>query len=474
MPEYASHEEKVSILQGRLQKRCGVLCSSRRATASNTTRNRRYAAGLATLDLSTLDQILSIDVEAKTMDVEPGVSMESLFDATYRYGLMPKVVPEFRGITVGGAVMGAALESSSFRYGQFYDTCLGVEVLLGDGTLCWASPEEDSELFYALSGSYGTLGLVTRVKLSLVEAPRSIRLSYHVATTYGEALSFFQGLAKVASTAYLEGIVLSPSRIVLIAGTFSDAAPTLHLLRPLSCWYIQHIALRGEDPSCEDVLPVKDYLFRLDRGAFWMGCYAARWPLWRSWLSLWRLHTSAFADRLRRHLADHPPLLSPSWWKRLCLLPFVGARHLYGLWHRLDDDLVEELFVVQDFYVPEGRVVSFLTSVTSCARMFPLWLCPIRGTSSPQFLSPHYCLGSSDTYVNVGIYGHPCHIDGGRLTRMLEAVACEHGARKMLYARTYYDEATFWSIYDALRYQAMRERYRAEGAFLALYPKLSS
>ncbi len=480
MSEYALHQEKVTVLQGQIKERSGSVCSSRHSTHSNTTRNRHYVSGCNTLDLSSLNQVLSIDVESKIIEVEPMVTMEALFDAAYQYGLMPKVVPEFRTITVGGAVMGAALESSSFRYGQFYDTCLGVEVLLGDGTLLWASPEENSELFYALSGSYGTLGLITRIKISLIKAPASIHLAYHLTHSYEEALALFERLSQTPAIDYLEGVVLSSSSIVVIAGTFSNtAAPLTHLLRPLAPWYIQHVVtqekkLKSTANSLEDWMPVRDYLFRLDRGAFWMGCYAARWPLWRSWLCFWRLRSSHFASALRHHLSTHTPELSPSWWRRLCLLPFISSSRLYRLWHRLKGPLIDELFVVQDFYVPKERVLSFLTSVTSLAKIFPLWLCPIKGTTSPQFLSPHYRSTPIPTFFNVGIYGHPYHCDGATLTKQLEKMACEHDARKMLYARTHYEEGAFWSIYDAERYRAARHCYQAEGTFLPIYTKVSS
>jgi FAD/FMN-containing dehydrogenase len=41
--------------------------------------------------------------------------MDKLVKATLKYGLVPPVVTEFPGITVGGAIQGAAAETSSFR-----------------------------------------------------------------------------------------------------------------------------------------------------------------------------------------------------------------------------------------------------------------------------------------------------------------------------------------------------------------------
>ena len=50
-------------------------------------------------------------------------------------GVVAPVITEFPGITVGGAVMGGALESSSFRNGHFADALVALEVVLADGTV---------------------------------------------------------------------------------------------------------------------------------------------------------------------------------------------------------------------------------------------------------------------------------------------------------------------------------------------------
>ena len=52
-----------------------------------------------------------------------------LVAATLRHGLVPIVVPELKTITIGGAVAGCSIESMSFRYGGFHDTCLEYEVI---------------------------------------------------------------------------------------------------------------------------------------------------------------------------------------------------------------------------------------------------------------------------------------------------------------------------------------------------------
>jgi FAD/FMN-containing dehydrogenase len=77
--------------------------------------DRRFAG--RRVDASELTNIVLIDPERRLAVAEPGVTFESLVSATLRHGLVPTVVPELRGITLGGAVAGCSVESMSFRHG---------------------------------------------------------------------------------------------------------------------------------------------------------------------------------------------------------------------------------------------------------------------------------------------------------------------------------------------------------------------
>src|SRR5664279_6298196 len=76
----------------------------------------------AMIDISDLNEVLSIDAKNKTAIVEPNVPMDELVKATLRHGLIPPIVMEFPGITVGGAIQGNGGESSSFKWGAFNQT----------------------------------------------------------------------------------------------------------------------------------------------------------------------------------------------------------------------------------------------------------------------------------------------------------------------------------------------------------------
>ena len=73
------------------------------------------------LDVRRLDRVLRINSETMTADVEGMTTYETLVEETLKFDLLPTVVPELETITIGGAVSGLGIESSSFKYGLVHE-----------------------------------------------------------------------------------------------------------------------------------------------------------------------------------------------------------------------------------------------------------------------------------------------------------------------------------------------------------------
>ena len=143
----------------------------------------RSGAQAPGLDVAAFDGVLSVDPVAGTADVQGMTTYEHLVDATLAHGLMPLVVPQLKTITLGGAVTGLGIESTSFRNGCPHESVLELEVLTGDGEILVARPDnEHSDLYYGFPNSYGTLGYALRMTIELEPvrpyvraAPRAVR-----------------------------------------------------------------------------------------------------------------------------------------------------------------------------------------------------------------------------------------------------------------------------------------------------------
>ena len=395
-----------------------------------------------TVDISALSQVLNIDTESKTALVEPNVPMDRLVEATLKHGLIPPVVMEFPGITVGGGFAGTGGESSSFKYGYFNETVNLVEIILGNGDVVTASDKQHSDLFYGASGAVGSLGIITLLQVQLMEAKKYVKVTYQPTRSISEAVEKIKQKALDPTLDYLDGILFSKEHGVIITGCLTDDLPDTAQVQRFSKakdpWYYLHVkekTSRRTKPVAE-YIPLLEYLFRYDRGGFWVG-------------------TSAFEyfnipfNRFTRWFLDD----------------FLHTRMLYRALHASGDS---RDYIVQDLALPYSTVERFVDYTTESFGIWPLWLCPLRQSRTPT-LHPHFSETEADSQtlkpmLNVGLWGYgPADPDRFVVkNRELEHKLRELGGMKWLYAQTYYDEEEFWEMFDRSWYDGLRRKYNSE------------
>lgn len=389
-----------------------------------------------------LSSVVSINTTDKTALVEPNVSMDVLVEHTLKYKLLPPVVMEFPGITVGGGFSGASGESSSFRYGLFCETVRSVEIVLGDGQIVSASPTDPktSDLFHEAAGSCGSLGVVSLVELKLIDSKDYVELSYIPVSSSSDALRVIHGNVKDETIDYIDGIMFSETCGTIMAGRLTNE-PELNsrvqkFTRPRDPWFYLHAntVTKGQSGDTAKVfIPIRDYLFRYDRGGFWSGTLAFRY----FYTPFNRVTRWALDSYMRTRVMLH-------------------ALHSSGL---------AKEAIIQDLTLPYGTTQDLIDYVTELTGIFPLWLCPVRGINpgSATCFAHGKTNRSGEIFVNVGLWGHGPRREAENIAmnRDIEQKVQELGGVKILYARTYYTEDEFWRTYDEKRYVAVRQKYHA-------------
>ena len=188
---------------------------------------RTAAAGLA---VDGLDRVLSVDPVARTADVAGMTTYEDLVAATLPHGLMPLVVPQLKTITLGGAVVGLGIESTSFRDGLPHESVIEADVLTGTGEIL--STVDHPDLLAGLPNSYGTLGYALRLRIELAPVRPFVRLRHIRFDTAEETAT---ALAEITATRrwagervdFCDGTVFSPQEHYLSLGEMVDTAPYL-------------------------------------------------------------------------------------------------------------------------------------------------------------------------------------------------------------------------------------------------------
>jgi decaprenylphospho-beta-D-ribofuranose 2-oxidase len=136
-------------------------------------------AGGTVLDMTGLAAVDEIDPESGRVDVDAGVSLDTLMRAALPHGLWLPVLPGTRQVTVGGAI-GADIHGKAHHVvGSFGNHVESITLVTADGSIRELTPDgaaddEGAELFWATVGGMGLTGVITRATLRL----------HHVETAY--------------------------------------------------------------------------------------------------------------------------------------------------------------------------------------------------------------------------------------------------------------------------------------------------
>jgi glycolate oxidase len=126
-----------------------------------------------------MDRIIEINKTNLNATVEPGVVLQDFQAALAQEGLFfPPDPQSFAGCTMGGVVAENSGGPSCLKYGVTKQYVLGLEVVLADGRIMklgGLTPKNRSgyELMMLFTGSEGTLGVITKITLKLLPAPKA-------------------------------------------------------------------------------------------------------------------------------------------------------------------------------------------------------------------------------------------------------------------------------------------------------------
>ena len=129
--------------------------------------NAQNGGGLV-IDMTPLNRIHSIDADTRLVDVDAGVSLDTLMKAALPFGLWVPVLPGTRQVTVGGAIACDIHGKNHHSAGSFGNHVRSMDLLTADGEIRQLTPDgADSELFWATVGGNGLTGIILRATIEM-------------------------------------------------------------------------------------------------------------------------------------------------------------------------------------------------------------------------------------------------------------------------------------------------------------------
>jgi FAD/FMN-containing dehydrogenase len=419
---------------------------SLKKTTSNLFRQRpRRSSGI---DVRPFNQVIYVDEQAMLVDVEGMTTYDDFTKATLKKNVLPTVVPELKSITIGGALSGIGIESSSFHYGLVHETVTEFDLLTSEGEVILCRPDnEHSELFFAFPNSYGSLGYALRVQVKLIKVKPFIRLDYH---RYTNSEVYFSSLKKTCmlnrqskEVAYIDGVIFAKDNFVMCLASFVDSAPFVSDYTYMKIYY------QSLKTKKVDYMTTYDYIWRWDADWFWCSrAFFMQNKIVRLFFGRWTLRSTMY-------------------WK---IKKFIFSNSIAK--RIVKKVLGTEEQVIQDVVIPAVSATAYFDFFTNQIGIYPIWTCPTYPMRDQDHCFSLFPMQANQLYINFGFWSSvPSREVPGHYNRLIEKKVTELNGNKSLYSDVYYSEAEFWSIYDKENYQKLREKYDPNKRFKDLYVK---
>lgn len=425
-----THEQKVSriIKQLKERKSTAPVSLKKKAVSHEVPKPKDKKYSDEKIDISDLNEIIKIDKKNRICIAEPGVTFVDLVNAAIKHNLVPFVVPELKTITIGGAVAGCSLESMSFKCGGFHDSCLEYEVITAKGDLLICNKNKNKLVFQMMHGTFGTLGIISKLKFKLIPAKKFVKVNYEKYSTLDDYKAAIWRRFTKKDCDFMDGIMHSPTEYVLSIGNFTGNAPYSHKYDWTRVYFI------STKQRKEDYLKTPDYFFRYDKGVT---------------------------------TANPKTFLG-----RLIFGKIVGSSFMLRVVEKLHKLIPPDMIpVTVDVFIPFSKINKFMDWYEKEVNYFPLWCVPYNRVRKYEWLSENFFKKAKDElFLDIAIY----ELKKSKVKnyyRMFEEELMKVGGMKTLISTNYYSEQEFWKIWNKENYCKVKKKTDPDNIFRDLYTR---
>lgn len=427
------HQQKVRQIAANLQSNHQALSIVKDSVSHQVP--YQYKRQAKKINISGLDQILVIDQKNKIVVAESAVTFSDLVKQSLKYNLAPAIVPELKTITVGGAVSGCSTESMSYKYGGFHDICMEYEIVTPNGQIITASNTKNRQVFNMVHGSFGSLGIITKVKSKLIDAKAYVAINYQSYSNIDQFIKAIEKEYQQPKHDFMDSIIHANNQFVLCLADFVDSVPHL------SNYSKDKIYYKSTRQLTTDYLTTYDYYFRFDADCHWISRnYGLENPLIRKLFANKYLGSSKMikaADKYKLIFSKQTPQVTL--------------------------DTFHHISKFKHFYDWFSQQYNF----------YPIWIVPYKMDTTYPWINKKY-LGrnQSNLYIDFAIYGMKQN-KRAQTYLDIDKELLTIGSIKTLISYNQYKESTFWRIYDQKAYIEVKAKLDPDNIFPDLYSKVN-
>jgi len=272
------------------------------------------------IDMRRFNKILALSRENKTITVQAGARWRQIQDHIDPYDLSVMIMQTYSNFTVGGS-LSVNVHGRYVGHGPLIHSVKSLRVVLPDGTLVDASPDNNREIFFGVIGGYGGLGVITEATLQLEDNVKVERLSEKMPIA-GYKDYFFKNIRDSKSAVFHNGDIYPDEYDTVRATSYlrTDKAVTV----------------------TERLIP-PDTSYRLDRFVYWV---ISEWP---------------FGKKIREHIVDPIVFFGSS-------VRWRNYEASYDVAELEPSSRENSTYVLQEYFVPVARFDEFVPKMRGVLR----------------------------------------------------------------------------------------------------------
>lgn len=120
------------------------------------------------IDMRKFNKVLNIDTINKIITLQPGIIWIDLQNYIDKYNLSVKIMQTYSNFTVGGSIS-VNCHGRYIGHGSIISSIISLKVLKANGDIIKASRDENFEVFKAVVGGYGAIGVIVEATLQLTD-----------------------------------------------------------------------------------------------------------------------------------------------------------------------------------------------------------------------------------------------------------------------------------------------------------------
>jgi len=453
---YKNYNKKLETLSNIIKKNKKLITTSRKG---HNHRDLQFKKEQKKIDTSIFDSIISMD--EYSIDCESSVSVGKINRKTIPKNKMVPSLPEGDNFTVGGCLGGLALGSNSYIHGFFNNNVIDFDIILGNGEIVKnVSEGNHSELYYGIGGTYGTMGIITRVKMKLINCESYVKIDYYHYKSFHDFYDSFSLRIEEQKDDFIEAFVNSKKDFTIVVANFikNVKKEDILVIRNKSILKQRHMCIYAQIANKKETnyLRLVDYLERYSYSAFW-GHY-----LYTPYKLRDYLYAGLVYSLIPRKMIQGDRLNVGKY--------FLAANQIVGDYAR------DEYVLTTDIGVPLSNLGEALNLVDKMTKTYPLWICPSKDNYHPDklFSTRKKELCKDDMIIDIGIYGiKNTTIDSKTINKKFERFSFENGVFKGFFSTCYFDYDDFWKHFDKEKYDKIRKKYHAKNNFMDIYDKIT-